>query len=364
MLRLAYKVFSLILKRDNNKFVIALYRSDELDGNPKFIYDQIMEQIPNAKVHFVYSQNKMNLKLYREVLELSNASYLILDDYYLPIYLLKPRADLKVIQLWHAAGAFKKFGYSTLNTKFGPDKEYLKLVPIHSNYTNVYVSSTNIINYYAEAFNMSPSKIYALGIPRVDFFSNKQIYNEVRADISREYVLDRSINILVAPTYRAEGRHMETSINFSEVIIRVSSKITKGIRLIYKPHPYTSVVEINRLKACKNVLVVDKFSINEWMLVADAFLTDYSSAVFEFGLLEKPLAHFMPDYKEYLDNRGFYQDIREISDGSILLTEQELLNWLSARRKGEHFNTTRMINYNFDNLENISEKIVKHFTSE
>src|SRR5699024_10320028 len=77
--------------------------------------------------------------------------------------------------IWHAAGALKKFGYSTIGTAFGPNKNYLKIVPIHSNYTHAYVSAEYAKPYFAEAFNMSENKIHALGIQRAELFLSNKI---------------------------------------------------------------------------------------------------------------------------------------------------------------------------------------------
>src|SRR5699024_2565917 len=102
-------------------------------------------------------------------------------DYYLPVYLIKPERKMKVTQLWHAASANKKFGISTVGTKFGPKLSYLKLIPIHSNYTHVYVSSENVVQFYEDAFNMPLSKIFALGIPRIDMFSNEELTSKAKS---------------------------------------------------------------------------------------------------------------------------------------------------------------------------------------
>src|SRR5699024_2225448 len=122
-----------------------------------------------------------------EIPKISNARYLIIDDYYLPVYLIKPTKRLKIIQLWHAAGAFKKFGYSTMNSKFGPSSSYLNIIPIHSNYSHVYVSSTHVIPYYAEAFNMSTDRIYSLGTPRIDLFENEKMVEFKKREICTEF---------------------------------------------------------------------------------------------------------------------------------------------------------------------------------
>ncbi|WP_099159473.1 CDP-glycerol glycerophosphotransferase family protein [Virgibacillus ndiopensis] len=366
VLNFVYTTFSILLKQDNKKVVIALYRTDKLEGNLKFIHDQLIKQLPDAKIHLVYGQNKMNLKLFKEVFLIANARYLILDDYYLPIYLIKPSSNLKVIQLWHAAGAFKKFGYSTIGTKFGPSLDYLKLVPIHSNYTHVYISSEKFMPFYAEAFNMSFNSIFSLGVPRIDLFTNKEICELVKNQLYVDYPMllkEGFVNILVAPTYKAEGIYAESSLDVIDSVLKITQLMNKDKRIIFKAHPYMNEVDINRLKACPNVLVVQGHSINEIMLVSDAFITDYSSAVFEFALLKKPLAHFIPDIEEYNFNRGFYQDIETISDGEILHKDSQLLDWINERIHNEFFNTTRMIKYNFDNTENVSKKIVEHFTS-
>src|SRR5699024_1870198 len=135
--KIIFKLYYVIVRRlkpfNNKKVVFVLSRDKELQGNLYFIYNEIQKQLPIAEIHFVYNENRMNLKLFKELRIISNAKYLILDDYYLPVYLINPDKKMKVIQLWHAAGAFKKFGHSTIGTRFGPKRSYLKIVPVHAN---------------------------------------------------------------------------------------------------------------------------------------------------------------------------------------------------------------------------------------
>lgn len=353
-----------IKKHNNKKAVFILSRGKELEGNLQYIYQELIKQLDGVKIHFVYTENRMDLKLFSEVAMISNAQYLILDDYYLPVYLIKPNKRLKIVQLWHAAGAFKKVGYSTIGTRFGPKNTYLKLIPIHSNYTHVYVSSKNVVPFYAEAFNMSESNIYPLGIPRIDLFKNKNQITQVISKLSMEYpmIKDRKyINILVAPTYRAEGTQKESDIDIVGILCNVMKNIRDDIRIFFKAHPYMPKKEIVKLESKANVTVISKYSINEWMLIADAFITDYSSSIFDFSLLERPFAHFVPDIDEYRMNRGFYQDIETISDGTIITEQESLVNWINARSKDEHLDTSRMVHFNFDNTKDVSKKIVTHF---
>ncbi len=346
--------------------IIALYRTDHLDDNLRLVYEEVQRQEPNIKIHLVHGVNKMNLKLFKEIITLANARYLILDDYYLPIYLVKQRKSLKVIQLWHAAGAFKKFGRSTVGTKFGPSQSYINLVPVHSNYDFVYISANKFTKHYAEAFHMEQNKIFALGIPRTDLLTNKKYAAKIRNNLYRTYpfLKDRdTINILFAPTYRAKGTHLETQLDIIDSVIHLSHSVQNNRRIIFKAHPYMEPSSVERLKNCSNVFVAERQGINEWMLVADAFITDYSSSIFEFALLKKPMAQFVPDLADYSKNRGFYIAIEKISDAAIIRDLSRLSAWINEREKNEYFDSSRMIAYNFDQVNNVTNKIVKHFLS-
>lgn len=360
-----YKTLVTLKPIDDHKCVIVSSRNNRLEGNLHFIYRELLSEFEGVKIHFVYTKNKMNLNLFKEIFLFSDAKYLILDDYFLSIYLIKPKKNMKIIQLWHAAGALKKFGHSTIGTRFGPNRNYLKVIPIHSNYTHVYVSSQNIVPYYAEAFNMSEDNIYPLGIPRTDLFFKENEKNEIISSLYNDYPELKKcskVKILIAPTYRAKGPYKESEIDFIKILKDISRKINNNVKILFKPHPYVETHQLDELRNLTNIFLVDnKYFINEWMLISDAFITDYSSSVFEFSLLHKPICHFVPDIKEYTKNRGFYQQLEEVSDGKIIENKEELIQWINERVKGECFDTSRMVDYNFDKLENVSKIIVNHF---
>lgn len=52
-----------------------------------------------------------------------------------------------------------------------------------------------------------------------------------------------------------------------------------------------------------------------------------------------------------------------VSDGAVISQVDVLIEWLNARKEYEYFNTSNMINLNFDNRKDISKIIVKHFIS-
>ncbi|WP_077307216.1 CDP-glycerol glycerophosphotransferase family protein [Terribacillus halophilus] len=364
LFRFAYKLYSFKNKGKREYYLFALYRTDKPEGNLGYVYDELLRQVPNAKVRFIRGANKWNLSMLKEIPYLAEAKCVILDDYYLPVYLIKEDQNLKIVQLWHAAGAFKKFGYSTIGTNFGPNPAYLKLVPIHATYTHVYVSSTSVVPFYAEAFNLPQERVIPIGVPRTDLFTSVEDVEAVEKKLFSSFpIWDNAdtVRVLIAPTYRAGGAQRESNLNMEKVIKDIAKVINPNVQIIYKAHPYTPVEELDKLAEFSNVLVASSGSINEWMLIADAFMTDYSSSVFEFALLKKPFAHFIPDLHEYETNRGLYQQLEVISDGAMLETSEQLVEWINARSKNEYFDSSRMVSLNFDNTSRVSELIVRDF---
>src|SRR5699024_9040731 len=133
------------------------------------------------------------------------------------------------------------------------------------------------------------------------------------------------------------------------------------VRVNFRLHPYTDKHDLSRLNSCENVVIANNYSLNEWMLVADAFITDYSSALFDYSLQKKPYALFVQYFDHNTKNRIFYLDRKQITDGEIIQRASDLVSWINYRTKEEYFNTARMVNYNFSNTKDVTKKVVSHF---
>jgi CDP-ribitol ribitolphosphotransferase len=66
------------------------------------------------------------------------------------------------------------------------------------------------------------------------------------------------------------------------------------------------------------------------MLVSDVLVTDYSSAIYEYSLLGRPMAFLAPDLDDYEGERGFYFDYRSGVPGPVFETTAQLAAWLRA----------------------------------
>jgi CDP-ribitol ribitolphosphotransferase len=103
--------------------------------------------------------------------------------------------------------------------------------------------------------------------------------------------------------------------------------------LLLRDHPF--VRSRLRLGPDLSGFVIDgsgHSDINELMLISDVLVTDYSSAIFEFALLGRPMAFFAPDHQAYELERGFYLDYRTFVPGPVFETTEALAAYLRAGR--------------------------------
>ena len=102
----------------------------------------------------------------RFVYYLATSDIIVLDDYYPIIYDFTYDSRVKVVQVWHACGAFKTVGFERVGNSDAPHFNSLT----HKCYTHVIVSSELSARHNAEAFCISENKFYNTGIPRTDLF--------------------------------------------------------------------------------------------------------------------------------------------------------------------------------------------------
>ena len=284
---------TLPLKR---RVVFATHRTTELCDNFKFIYNEMKSQQLDFKYKFLFKKIETGMKnkvfyflhLLKATHYLATSSHFIVDDYYFPIYVIKPRKGTEIIQVWHACGAFKKFGYSILDKSYGADNDYIKLIPIHKNYSNVLVSSPEVKKYFAEAFNMGEERIQTIGIPRTDIFFNERMKKEIIDRLYKLYPLlkDKKL-ILYAPTFRG-ATHADIKGGIPFDIKEVAEALEGNAYLGFKMHPL--VRGSLNIEEYPNVIDLSNYpEINELLLITDCLVTDYSSTIFEYALLERPM---------------------------------------------------------------------------
>lgn len=194
----------------------------------------------------------------------------------------------------------------------------------------------------AENLGNKTQDVLVTGYPRNDvFFKNNSTLGKL--NLSNKYELI----IAWLPTYRkASIGHQGIDGNINTFGLSALDPSTlcsinmvlksKNMLLIIKPHPMESVKIINDLKL-SNIIVINSSELQEkgielYSLLSetDVLLSDYSSVVIDYLLLNKPIAMVLSDLEEYKTSRGFVFDpVMDYFPGPIISDKNSLLNYLT-----------------------------------
>jgi teichoic acid ribitol-phosphate primase len=320
--------------------VLATAHADAISGNLAAIRDEL-ERRPNAPRIRVLAHSTATLRrnLGRAIVEswragfhLATAKVFIVDDYYLPMYVIRPRAGTLFLQVWHASGAFKKFGYSVVEKGFGATEEFVQRVPIHTNYDLCLVSSMRFARHYADAFHQPLSRFTsAHGIPRTDALFGDARIAALRAALRERYAIPEGRRVvLYAPTFR--GASINTARSPEDLdLAALATALGNDHVVLLRRHPFVTAGATPPPAPAGFVIdVTDHPDIHELMHVSDVLVTDYSSAIYEFSLLARPIVFFAPDHAAYEAERGFYFDFRTGVPGPVFERTEEVAAYLRA----------------------------------
>ena len=338
LVRAAFAVSRLLLLRP--RVVLATAHAARLGGNLAAIHDELARRSPAVPVVVLAHRSEPGIRgrlvaAWRAAAAgyyLATSRVFIVDDYFFPIYVIHPRRGTTIVQTWHACGAFKKVGYSVLDKSFGMDEGLARRVPVHSNYDVCLVASQSAAPHYAEAFHQPLDRFVSrLGIPRTDVFFGEERLARTRESVRRRYGLtDGRRVILYAPTFRGDSVTDARATDDLDLGL-LRDRLGDDHVLLVRLHPFIrSRTRIGPDLAGFAIDVSDHPDINELMLVSDVLVTDYSSAIYEFALLNRPMVFFAPDYEAYERERGFYFDYRTGVPGPIFETTEALAEYLRA----------------------------------
>ena len=310
------KLFNIFTKFpvNNNLISFIIDSNESFSGNLEYIKNEF-EKVGDFEFNYYY-KDKLSVSSLKK---LATSKYVFLNDNFFPLAFMKFNNKTSVIQLWHAPGAFKKFGGSVENASM------LKQISKNTDY--LIITSEYITDYYSEAFQIDKSKIKALGLPRADYYFEKHDTKKLRDSFNKKYNLNSNKKIILyAPTFR-ENKEFNNVFNYLD-IDEFNKKLSDEYILVLRLHPkikefYSSDITGNG----DYIDCSDYKNEQELLLISDILITDYSSIMIEFGLLAKPVIFFAYDLDNYLSNeRGFYLDYKKDLPGPIVFSTDELIS--------------------------------------
>ena len=322
------------------RVVLATSHADRPGGNLAFIRDELGRRTPSEPVLVLAFRHRPGVRgraaafwhALRSGFHLATARVFVVDDYFFAMYVIHPRPGTFRVQVWHAAGAFKKFGYSVLDRSFGADEALIERVPIHANYDLCLVSAAAIAPHYADAFRAPLDRFTSgVGLPRTDLFFDDARRARAEADVRLRYGIPAGRRVvLYAPTFR--GDSVIAARDADHLDLRALADVIGDDHVVLlRLHPFVRRRAFPARDLSGFVIdVSDHPDVNELMLVSDILVTDYSSVIFEFALLGRPIAFLAPDRREYVGERGFYLDFPADLPGPVFETTTALAAYLRA----------------------------------
>ena len=236
----------------------------------------------------------------RQVFYIATSPAVVLDSYCIVVSLLGERIKAPVVQIWHALGNMKKFGYTALDTEEGHSAETAALMHMHEGYDAVAVSSLTFAEDLAAGFNVEPSIVFEAPLPRVDLLLDKGNRAAQRAAVEQACpsLMGKKV-IVYCPTFRKAE-----PANEKEAMAALLNAIDfSRYALVYKPHPVsTQVIDDPRAIRIEDPAIDPLYR-------ADYVIGDYSTVMYEAGLLGIPVFLYAYDWDDYHGKRAFNIDL-------------------------------------------------------
>jgi len=159
----------------------------------------------------------------------------------------------------------------------------------------------------------------AYGYPRNDVFQRATSTDVARLRESLGIPED-SVALLYAPTHRDYRRTQRATLDLERVLRRLGPRFVVLARAHYS-HDGPLVPGSNRV-----IDVTDHPSVESLCLASDALITDYSSLMFDYANLDRPIVVHTDDWEAYEAARGTYFDLRAFPPGAVARSEDELID--------------------------------------
>lgn len=251
-----------------------------------------------------------------------------------------------VVNLTHGI-PLKKIGKDVSYLRFGKltkifDKYIRDKLPSKKKPNYIFSGNYMSIKNFASAYDVDVKNVFALGYPRwEDLINNKTETKNI---------------ILYAPTHRKNG-----DVIFKPFEIEGFKYFMKKIKelnyeFVFKPHPSLNYEISDEIKLLYGNFCSQSFSTNYYLVNSAILITDYSSILYDYAVLRRPIISLIHDLEEYLnEDAGLYDHYENLVPGPLCN------NWIEIANKIGDLNISNKFireNYNFD-YNNPSKNIVK-----
>lgn len=359
--RIKYKLCRIFYITQDKMVFFESYHGKRCGDSVKAIYEEMAEDeafrdytfvwaFTDPKKHRDLAENPHTIlvkKGSRDYFRYAAASRFWVNNVSVPDFLI-PGKHQVYIETWHGT-PLKRLGCD-IETDSDPRQSRERM---HKRYRKKGKKVTHFLSpspYYSEkiasAFGLEQleeNRFIECGYPRNDALFHYRV-EDIAQIRERLGIQPEQKVILYTPTWRDTDFQTQSGFryNASVDLEKVMEGLPENCVLLFRAHHQIGLSGI--IENTSNIIdVTDIDDINDLYIISDLMITDYSSTMFDFSVLKRPMVFHMYDREEYASNiRGFYFDLSELP-GPI--TENEGALAQAVTQQLAHFDYSKDAKY-------------------
>jgi CDP-glycerol glycerophosphotransferase len=314
-----------LLPMNKKTVVFQSFWGKSYSDNPRAIYEQMLEQ--NMGYNYVWFFNNENVEVkgkgksvrvnsWKYYYYLATAKYFINNANFPDFY--EKRDGAVEVQTLHGT-PLKTMGIDVPGEV--DTEEKLNNLLRRCGRWDYLISPSNYVTELTRRCFLYEKKMLEVGFPRNDkLFRNNNEQDIKRLKEQLGIPLDKKI-ILYAPTWRVR-KNFKLELDLDKMQKQLGDDYVVILRLHYF---VSSSIDVSKNKGfAYNLSTYD--DITDLYLISDLLITDYSSVMFDYAILNRPMLFFTYDLELYRDQlRGMYIDFEEEAPGPLARTTDDIL---------------------------------------
>lgn len=326
---LLLRLIGLFVKTDPNLLLFVSYGGKKFDDSPKVLYEYLAGRGWSSDQKMVWAfidpaqfpdvPNKVKIDTPAYYITALKAGYWITNSSASRGLDFRKKATVNVL-FQHGMAGIKTIGedIKSGNTSF---KQLY-----HELFDYIFIEGKKEIPILEKAWDMDRSRFYQTGLPR----------NDDLANISETEILglkdhfgiphDKKV-ILYAPTFREYSHDSVGQITLTLPFTKEKWEEKLGDEYVLLVTAHYEVAKLfDNISDGKFVFSAFQYPhVNDLLKISDVLISDYSSVVFDYSILERPIFCYGYDYSRYMAERGFYADLNTLFSHGVIEHEEDMI---------------------------------------
>lgn len=292
-----------------DKVYLTNFNGRGFADNQKYIAKELMKRKKKYRLVWLLQDPKtqklpegilpVKIGSFKEIYHMATAKYWINNVRFNQYF--RKREGQFYIQTWHAGLGFKRIEKDVEDTL---SEEYIRMAKIDSAAIDVIVSNGPFMTNHFKRIFWYSGEFLEKGHPRNDIFyqagakEKEEIYQNLGIHKHKK-------TVLYAPTFRADYGLSAYNMDYERVLKTLKKKFGGEWMLLVRLHPnlFDKFDALN-LQG-EDILNVSSYSdMQELLFISDVMITDFTSAMFEFAIMDKPCFLYASDLEDYMKERG------------------------------------------------------------